>query len=112
MKWIVGLLGFVVATVGLGCLHDAGDRPGKYDAAAPPRLSTFAPAEDLVYELYFLVDDLEKAVADKDEFDSQIENRFVRDGDAITLLATAWRCTIKTTRSSRMPRRLWRPPRS
>jgi len=90
MKRIFGLLGFVMAAIGLGLLLADTKAGAQNDAgAAGPKLSAFAPAEDLAYELTFLVGDLEKAVTDKEEFDSQIENRFVRDGNTIALLTTA-----------------------
>ena len=34
-----------------------------------------------------LVADLEKAVVDEDEYKSQVEGRFIRDGNTITLIA-------------------------
>jgi hypothetical protein len=90
MKRIVGVVVFALFVAGLGLMLVNAQTGAQYEAGgAAPRLSTFAPAEDLTYELDFLVGDLEKAVSDKDEFDSQIENRFVRDGNTIALLATA-----------------------
>ena len=54
-----------------------------------PKFSTFAPAEDLAAELKLLIVDLEKAVVNEDEFKSQVEGRFTRDGNTITLIAIA-----------------------
>jgi hypothetical protein len=59
------------------------------DEAPVPKFSTFASAEDLTAEVQLLVADLEKAVVDEDEFKSQIDNRFVRDANTITLIAIA-----------------------
>ena len=59
------------------------------DDAAAPKFSTFASAADLAAEVKFLVADLEKAVVDEGEFKSQVEDRFVRDGNTITLIAIA-----------------------
>jgi hypothetical protein len=56
---------------------------------ATPKFSTFASADDLSAEVKFLVDDLEKAVADEDEYKSQVEGRFIRDGNTLTLIAIA-----------------------
>ena len=46
-------------------------------------------AGDLAEEVKILVADLEKAVVDKTEYDSQVEGRFVRDGNTLTLIAIA-----------------------
>ena len=59
------------------------------DDDAAPKFSTFASAGDLAAELKILNTDLEKAVASKDEYDSQVEGRFTRDGNTITLIAMA-----------------------
>jgi len=59
------------------------------DDAAAPKFSTFASAADLTAEVKFLVADLEKAVVEEDEYKSQVEDRFVRDGNTITLIAIA-----------------------
>jgi len=59
------------------------------DDHVAPRFSTFASADDLAAEVKFLVADLEKAVVDEDEFKSQVEGRFTRDGNTITLIAIA-----------------------
>ena len=59
------------------------------DDAAAPKFSTFASADDLAAEVKILVADLEKAVADEDEYKSQVEGRFTRDGNTITLIAIA-----------------------
>ena len=59
------------------------------DDSAAPKFSTFASADDLAAEVKSLVADLEKAVVDEDEYKSQVEGRFVRDGNTITLIAIA-----------------------
>jgi hypothetical protein len=79
---IVGALA-VVALVGSPTPAPAAD-----DSAAP-KFSTFASADDLAGEVKFLVADLEKAVVDEDEYKSQVEDRFIRDGNTITLIAIA-----------------------
>ena len=56
---------------------------------ASPKISSFASAADLSAELKVVVIDLEKAVASKDEYDSQVEGRFTRDGNLVTLIAIA-----------------------
>ncbi len=93
MKRVVVSLGFVMAAIAIGLLFEvtkAGAQNGATSpAAAKPKFSEFASAEDLCDELNLIVADLEKAVATEDEFKSQIENRFVRDADMISLLATA-----------------------
>ncbi len=93
MHRIIGLIGLVTATVlaGLWLLEtkSAAQSEASPAAGSAPKFSAFASADDLAYELNFLVADLEKAVADQTEFDSQIENRFVRDSNIIALLATA-----------------------
>ncbi len=79
---IVGVLAGALF-LGTSALTFAGD-----DTAAP-KFSTFASAADLAAEVKFLVADLEKAVAEEDEYKSQVEDRFVRDGNTITLIAIA-----------------------
>ena len=59
------------------------------DDSAAPKFSTFASAADLTAEMKSLVADLEKAVVDEEEFKDQVEGRFVRDGNTITLIAIA-----------------------
>ena len=59
------------------------------DENATPKFSTFASAEDLAAEVKILVADLEKAVASKEEYGSQVEGRFTRDGNTVTLIAIA-----------------------
>lgn len=93
MKRLVVTLGLVVAAVAAGLLFADSQAGAQSGASSPatttPRFSEFASADDLTYELNFLIADAEKAVADKDEYDSQIENRFGRDADTIALVATA-----------------------
>ena len=57
--------------------------------SAAPKISAFAFADDLATEVTILVKDLQKAVADEEEFKSQVEGRFTRDGNTITLIAIA-----------------------
>ena len=59
------------------------------DDDAAPKFSTFASAEDLAAELKILIVDLDKAVADEEEYKGQVEGRFIRDGNTITLIAIA-----------------------
>jgi hypothetical protein len=59
------------------------------DDNAVPKVSTFASADDLAAEVKILVADLKKAVADEDEYKSQVEGRFTRDGNLVTLIAIA-----------------------
>ncbi|MGA2253457.1 MAG: hypothetical protein ABSG53_02250 [Thermoguttaceae bacterium] len=59
------------------------------DDNAAPKFSTFASSNDLAAEVKFLVADLEKAVVDPAEYASQVEGRFIRDGNTITLIAVA-----------------------
>ena len=59
------------------------------DDGATPKFSTFASADDLAGEVKLLVADLEKSVVTKDEYGSQVEGRFVRDGNTVTLIAIA-----------------------
>jgi hypothetical protein len=97
MTRIVGLFGFVVAAALVG-IFLADTKAGARSDAAPsssadeavvPKFSSIAPAEDLAYELNFFIADLEKAVADEEEYKSQIEDRFLRDANTIALVATA-----------------------
>jgi hypothetical protein len=93
MKSVLASLGLVTAAALAGLLF-ADDRAGAQNSAAaidasPPKFSTFASAGDLSYELTFLVGDLEKAVADEEEYKAQIDDRFLRDGNTIALVATA-----------------------
>ena len=83
-------LGFVLAFALMGALLVG--VPGSTfasDDAAPPKISTFASADDLAAEVKILTADLEKAVVDEDEYKSQVEGRFIRDGNTITLIAIA-----------------------
>jgi len=59
------------------------------DEKAMPKFSSFASADDLTAEVKFLVTDLEKAVETEDDYKSQVEGRFARDGNTITLIAIA-----------------------
>ena len=59
------------------------------DDDAAPKFSTFASADDLAAEVKILTADLEKAVVNEDEYESQVEGRFIRDGNTITLIAIA-----------------------
>ena len=93
-KRMIAALGMLIAVASAGLLltvNNAGAQNGAPAAtgAATPKFSTFAPAEDLSNELNLLVADLEKAVADEDEYKSQIDTRFLRDGNMIALVATA-----------------------
>src|SRR5208282_3795426 len=56
---------------------------------ATPKFSSFAPADDLAAELKILITDLEKAIVSEDEYKSQVEGRFTRDGNTIALVAIA-----------------------
>ena len=58
------------------------------DDYAAPKISTFASAEDLNAELKFLAADLEKAVANEEDYKDQVEGRLC-DGNTITLIAIA-----------------------
>jgi hypothetical protein len=93
MKRMVVSLGFVMAAVAIGLLFEVARAGAQNEpphaAAAKPKFSEFASAEDLANELNLIVADLEKAIASEDEYKSQIENRFVRDGNMIALVATA-----------------------
>ncbi len=94
MKRVVVSLAFVMAAVAIGLLLEvaraaAENEKAASPTAAKPKFSEFASAEDLSNELNFIVADLEKAIASEDEYKSQIENRFVRDGNMIALVATA-----------------------
>ncbi len=80
MTRIVALFGFVLA---------AAASSSAADETSTPKFSSIAPADDLSYELNFIVADVEKAVADEDEFKAQIEDRFLRDANTIALVATA-----------------------
>jgi cytochrome c556 len=80
MTRIVALFGFVLA---------AAASSSAADETSTPKFSSIASAEDLTYELNFIVVDVEKAVADEDEFKAQIEDRFLRDANTIALVATA-----------------------
>ena len=83
-------LGFVVAAVLVGALFVGSPMTtSASDDAAAPKISTFASADDLAAEVKILITDLEKAVANKEEFDSQVEGRFIRDGNTMTLIAIA-----------------------
>jgi hypothetical protein len=88
----------VVAIAGLAGLCFAQGKPGgrndatpsaSADAAAVPKFSTVAPADELSAELNFFIADLEKSVADEEEYKSQIEDRYLRDANTIALVATA-----------------------
>lgn len=59
------------------------------DDGAELKISTFASAADLAAEVNFLIVDLDKAVATEEEFKSQVEGRFIRDGNTLALLAVA-----------------------
>jgi len=98
MKRMVGSLVIVIFGALAGLLlmgvksearQEASPTSSAADDAATPKFSTIASAEDLAKELNSLVADVEKAVANEDEYNSQIEGRFVRDGNTIALVATA-----------------------
>jgi hypothetical protein len=92
MKRFIGFIGFVVLALAVGVLFvetKAGAQNGAAPTAGTPKFSTFASTDDLANELSILVTDAEKAVADEEEYKSQIENRFVRDGNTIALVVTA-----------------------
>ncbi len=83
-------LGLVMAVFLLGTLLVATPTSTfASDDAPAPKISTFASADDLTAEVKILVADLEKAVVDEEEYKSQVEGRFIRDGNTITLIAIA-----------------------
>ncbi len=90
MRRLQASLGFGMACAlvgGLFMVSPASTFASDDDAA--PKFSTFASADDLAAEVKILTADLEKAVVDKSEYDSQVEGRFLRDGNTITLIAIA-----------------------
>ncbi len=99
MRRLQPSFGFLVAAILLGGLLGSALLVGWLQAAlasdpasddpAAPKFSTFASAADLSAELKILVADLQKAVLNKAEYDSQVEHRFTRDGNLIALVATA-----------------------
>lgn len=93
MRRLQASFGFAVAAVLVGALVEVKAEPGAESkpeiSAAPPKVSTFASAEDLAAELKILTADLKKAVVSEAEYKDQVEGRFTRDGDTITLIAIA-----------------------
>jgi hypothetical protein len=85
----VGLVGLCLAEGQAGGRNDATPSSSAADNAPTPKFSTFASAEDLTNALNFFVADVEKAVADEEEYKAQIEDRFLRDSNTIALVATA-----------------------
>jgi cytochrome c556 len=90
MRRLQTSLGFALAAVLAGALL-AGWPASTVasDDNAIPKFSTFASADDLAAEVKFLVADLGKAVDNEDDYKSQAEGRFIRDGNTITLIAIA-----------------------
>jgi len=90
MRLVLASLEFVVTAILTGVLLVSSPTPtSASDNNAAPKFSTFASADDLAAEVKFLMADLEKAVVDEDEYKSQVEGRFIRDGNTITLIAIA-----------------------
>ena len=93
MKRIIVTFGFVMTAVVVGLLLADGQAGRKTNLLPrqPPRPSFPSSPRPMtcLTRLNSLISDAEKAVADKDEYDSQIENRFGRDADTISLVATA-----------------------
>ncbi|MEI8376071.1 MAG: hypothetical protein WCJ35_24895 [Planctomycetota bacterium] len=90
MRRLQASLGLVMAVFLLGTLLVATPTlTFASDDAPVPKISTFASADDLAAEVKILVADLEKAVVDEEEYKSQVEGRFIRDGNTITLIAIA-----------------------
>ena len=90
MRRLQASLGLVMAGVLAGALLAGSPTSASAgDDGAAPKFSTFASADDLAAEVKFLVADLEKAVVDEEEYKSQVEGRFIRDGNTITLIAIA-----------------------
>ncbi len=95
-RFLQASLGFVVVGVLVGALVEvkAEIRKEAAPTATPasegvPKFSTFASGDDLAAEVSFLVTDLEKAVVDEDEYKSQVQDRFIRDGNTLALVAMA-----------------------
>jgi cytochrome c556 len=86
---IAGLIGLYLTEGKADGRNDASASASAADDAAVPKFSTIASAEDLSNALNFYIADLEKAVADEEEYKAQIDDRFLRDANTIALLATA-----------------------
>jgi len=90
MRRLQALLGFEMATILLGTLFVVTPTPTfASDGDSIPKFSTFASADDLAAEVKLQIADLEKAVVDEEEYKSQVEGRFIRDGNTIALIAIA-----------------------
>lgn len=72
--WVVGL--FFLALSGVA---DA-------EAPAPPPVSTFAPAEDLIGQVDFYLGRTEETLANKNDFDDAAKTRLRKDANTLTAL--------------------------
>jgi cytochrome c556 len=89
MRRLPASLGFAMAAILAGGLLACLPASTSASDNAVPKFSTFASADDLAAEVKLLVVDLEKAIVNEEEYKSQVEGRFIRDGNTITLLAIA-----------------------
>jgi hypothetical protein len=65
-------------------------RPAGVEPPAVPKISTFAPAEDLVKQAKKYVDDLDKATANEEDYKTESEAKSItRNGDLLALAALA-----------------------
>ena len=62
--------------------------PATAEMPAPPKVSTFAPAQDLVNQLEEYVSDLEKSVKDQEEY-ADSKDKVAKDADTVLLIALA-----------------------
>ena len=83
-------LGLVLAGVLVGIYSWVRRRRPPPATMTPPRNSQHSPLPTILpRNSKSSVPDLQKAVADEEEYKSQVEGRFTRDGDTITLIAIA-----------------------
>ncbi len=78
---VVSCIAFTHALVGLG-------RTAQADAPAAPKVSAFAPADDLTRQADYYVKELENSVASKDEYKDDQE-KLTKDASTLAVIALA-----------------------
>lgn len=81
-RWTLTLGLALAMAVGTVAAASAAEMP------APPKVSTFAPAKDVVAQVEFYLDRLDKAVATEEEYKAS-EGQIVKDANTMVLLALA-----------------------
>ena len=76
---VAGILALTLATAALG------------DANAPtsPKVSSFAPADDLLQQVDFFIGRVDESLADPAAFDAAKQSRTFKDGNTLAVLALA-----------------------